>query len=232
MNEALIEWLPHRDEYISEILDFEKRPANQQCSQCQLQEGRFRCKECFSQAPLCQDCCFTTHLNAPFHHIEKWTGQFFDKTSLNQEGFILHLGHGGQPCPTDYTGWDNKEPQPGSSDEDMGEGEGEEGVPFASWEKQDRRCLVIVDTSGVHQLRVGWCRCDAAAEPHIQLLRHRLFPASMKRPSTAFTFSLLEYFHIDSVECKTSASSFFSKLRRLTNNSHPNSVPVSQAIAI
>jgi hypothetical protein len=36
----------------------------------------------------------------------------------------------------------------------------------------------------------------------------------------------LDYFHIDSMECKTSASSFFSKLRRLTNSSNPLSVPV------
>lgn len=116
--------------------------------------------------------------------------------------------------------------QPGSSDEE-GEGEGEgDGMPLGGWERQDKRCLVIIDTSGVHQLHIRWCRCEAAAEPHIQLLRNRFFPASIKWPSTAFTFSLLDHFHIDSVECKTSASSFFSKLRRLTNSSSPHSVPV------
>ena len=107
----------------------------------------------------------------------------------------------------------------------MGEDSGD-GVPLAGWEKQDRQCLVIVDTSGVHQLHIGWCWCKAAAEPHIQLLCNCYFPASTKRPSTAFTFSLLDYFHIDSVECKTSALSFFSKLQRLTNSSSPHSVPV------
>lgn len=170
----------------------------------------------------------------PLHHIEKWTGQFFGATSLNQEGFVLHLGHGGEPCPVNDTGRGGQEAQPGSADEDGGEGEDEgegagDGVPLAGWEKQDRRCLVIVDTLGVHQLRIGWCQCKTAEEPHIQLLRNRFFPASIKRPSTAFTFSLLDYFHIDSVECKTSALSFFSKLRRLTNNSSPHSVPVCGA---
>lgn len=193
------------------------------CLRCQSQQGYLRCKECFSQALLCQSCCFTIHHNTPLHHIEKWTGQFFCTTSLNQEGFILYLGHGGKPCPEDNTSGETHEDQLVGSDE--GEDE-DDGVPLTAWEKQDKRCLVIIDTLGVHQLRVSWCRCNTAAEPHIQLLKNHLFPASIKRPSTAFTFSLLDYFHIDSVECKTSASSFFSKLRRLTNSSSPHSVPV------
>lgn len=192
---------------------------------CQSQQGCFRCKECFSQALLCRSCCFVTHRNMPLHHIEKWTGQFFDATSLNKEGFILFLGHGGEPCPANHMEGGGQESQAQDSDEEDEEEEGDE-EPLTGWEKQDKRCLVIVDTSGVHQLHISWCQCKTAAEPHVQLLRSRFFPASIKRPSTAFTFSLLDYFHIDSVECKTSASSFFSKLRRLTNASSPHSVPV------
>lgn len=225
----LPEWLPLRDSYISEVLDLEKPPADQSCSGCKSQQGYFRCRECSSKGLLCCSCCFTIHRNMPLHRIEKWTGKFFDATSLNQEGFILYLGHGGEPCPATYTGRDGQETHPGSSDEegDGGGGGGEDdGTPLAGWEKQDKRCLVIVDTSGVHQLRISWCQCKTATEPHIQLLRNRFFPASAIRPSTAFTFSLLDYFHVDSVECKTSASSFFSKLRRLTNGPSPHSVPV------
>ena len=230
-HETLLELLACRTCYISEIIDLEGPPADQLCFWCQSQQGYFRCKSCFSQALLCRSCCFTIHHHAPLHHIEKWTGKFFNATSLNQEGFILYLGHGGEPCPASHTGRDGKEAQLGSSDEDDGEREDESnGVPLAAWEKQDKHCLVIVDTSGVHQLCIGWCQCTTAAEPHIQLLRSRLFPATIKRPSTAFTFSLLDYFHIDSVECKTSASSFFSKLCRLTNNSNPHSVPVCRII--
>jgi len=225
IHDTLSQWLPFRDSYISEILDLEKLPANQTCSRCQTQQGFFRCKECFSQDILCYACCFIVHRNMPLHHIEKWTGQFFDATSLNQEGFILHLGHGGEPCPGNSTRRGQQGTQPGSSDEGEEEG-GEDEVLLTGWEQPDRQCLVIVDISGVHQLRIDWCQCKTAAEPHIQLLRNRLFPASIKRPSTAFTFSLLDHFHIDSVECKTSASSFFSKLRRLTNASSPHSVPV------
>ena len=167
----------------------------------------------------------------PLHHIEKWTGKFFSATSLTQEGFVLHLGHHGEPCTQDQHRKSGQGGQAGGLDKDdfegesKGEGEGG-GVPLAEQERKNVECLVIIDTSGVHQLHIGWCQCKAAAEPHIQLLRNRFFPASMKRPSTAFTFSLLDYFHIDAVECKTSASSFFSKLQRLTNSSSPHSVPV------
>ena len=176
-HETLLEWLPYQDHYISEIIDLEKPPANQLCAKCRSQQGFFQCKECFSHALLCQNCCFAIHHDTPLHHIDKWTGRFFDETSLNQEGFVLYLGHGGEACPTNHTRGDAGEVHHGSSDEGEGEGEGEgdgdgDGVPLAAWEKQDRRCLVIVNTSGVHQLRIGWCRCETAAEPHIQLLRN------------------------------------------------------------
>ena len=190
-----------------------------------MQQGSFRCKECFSQSLFCRSCCFAVHRNMPLHHIEKWTGRFFGATSLNQEGFVLYLGHHGEPCPKNWHGKSGQRTQVGSSDEDSWEGD-DGSVPLAGWEKKDGQCLVIIDTTGVHQLCIGWCQCETAVEPHIQLLRNRFFPASMKQPSTAFTFSLLDYYHIDSVECKTSASSFFSKLRRLTNSSSPHSVPV------
>ncbi|KIK73637.1 hypothetical protein PAXRUDRAFT_177903, partial [Paxillus rubicundulus Ve08.2h10] len=51
-----------------------------------------------------------------------------------------------------------------------------------------------------------------------------LFPASISRPETAFTFNVLDHYRIDNLECKTTATSFFSKLLRLTPKGTP--VPV------
>jgi len=84
-----------------------------------------------------------------------------------------------------------------------------------------------VDVLGVFQHRLRWCQCQQAEPAYAQLLRLGLYPASIERPETAFTFSLLDYFHIDAVECKTSANNFFNKLRRLTNSLFPHDVPVS-----
>jgi hypothetical protein len=141
---------------------------------------------------------------------------------LNAEGFILHLGHGGSPCPANVAS--AAEPE---ATED-GECDGVDEVLLEGWEPRDKRTLVIVDVSGVHQLIISWCCCQGAPDHGVQLFQHSLFPASTSRPSTAFTFAVLEYFHVDAVECKTSASNFFNKLRRLTDFSSPQSVPVSK----
>lgn len=88
--------------------------------------------------------------------------------------------------------------------------------------------VCIVDVLGVFYHRLRWCCCPGAEPAYAQLLRLGLYPASIDRPETAFTVSLLDYFHIDAVECKTSANNFYNKLRRLTNSLFPDSVPVSK----
>ena len=178
--------------------------------------------DCFGQALLCHSCCLEVHSSLPFHSIEKWTGAFFKKTSLNTEGFILHLGHGGLCCPANATS------AMGCVAED-GKDDGVDEILLEAWEPRDTRTLVVVDVSRVHQLVVSWCCCQGAPDHGTQLFQHRLFPASITRPSTAFTFAVLEYFHVDAVECKTSAFNFSNKLRRLTDFSSPQSVPVHTA---
>jgi hypothetical protein len=78
---------------------------------------------------------------------------------------------------------------------------------------------------GVHKHRVRWCACKDDDKRHLMLFKMGLFSASIERPKTAFTFQCLDYFHLDSMECRTPAN-FFNKLRRLTNNTFPESVSV------
>lgn len=47
---------------------------------------------------LCEDCCRTTHKFLPLHRVETWQGDHFEQAWLWQNGIILHLGHGGEPC--------------------------------------------------------------------------------------------------------------------------------------
>ena len=133
----------------------------------------------------------------------------------------MHLGHGGSGCPANIT------PPTGPEVDDDGERDVVKEVLLEAWEPRNKKAMVIVDISGVHQLVVGWCCCQDAPDHATQLFEYDLFPASTSLPSTAFTFAVLEYFHVDAVECKTSASNFYSKLRRLTEFSSPQSVPVS-----
>jgi hypothetical protein len=86
--------------------------------------------------------------------------------------------------------------------------------------------ITIIDRSGVHEIGVRWCCCSNAPERDIQLMAAGLFPATFRNPKTAFTFRALEEFHLDNLECKTTPSQFFSRLRRLTSDEFPNAVPV------
>jgi hypothetical protein len=152
--------------------------------------------------------------------VEKWSGTCFLRTTLYTEGFILHIGHGGNECESGLQDWINE------PDHDLGQSVEEEDPTVPN-----DTVLVIVHSTGVFQHTVRWCTCSSAPKHDIQLLRSALFPASMKLPHTAFTFDVLDHFYFDSMECKTSANSFFMKLRRLTNSTFPDLVQVQSIYA-
>ena len=93
-------------------------------------------------------------------------------------------------------------------------------------DKDSDPVITIVDRSGVHEIGVRWCCCLNAPEHDMQLMAAGLFPATFRNPKTAFTFRVLEEFHLDNLECKTTPSQFISRLRRLTSDEFPNTVPV------
>lgn len=175
---------------------------------------------------VCRGCTLVVHRHQPFHRLEIWNGSSFSKSSLFKLGFVLHVGHGGQQCPCG-----------GDEDDDPWEDEeldGETGFCADEWvehpEEKTRKgpanVLVIVDSLGVFQHREHWCHCGDAPGHDLQLFREGLFPSSLEHPSSAFTFSVLDHFYIDAMECKTAAQSFYRKLCRLSNNAFPNNVPV------
>lgn len=55
--------------------------------------------------------------------------------------------------------------------------------------------LMVFDLSGAHRLVVQYCDCDRPPPKRVQLLRSRWFPATIERPSTAFAFDILDFFH-------------------------------------
>jgi hypothetical protein len=93
-------------------------------------------------------------------------------------------------------------------------------------DKDGNPIITVVDRSGVHEIGVSWCCCPEAPGHDIQLMMAGLFPATFHNPKTAFMFQVLGDFHLDNLECKTMPSQFFSRLRRLTNDEFPNTVPV------
>ncbi|KAG1880691.1 hypothetical protein C8R48DRAFT_744866 [Suillus tomentosus] len=95
-------------------------------------------------------------------------------------------------------------------------------MPFI---KNNKAMTTIVDKSGAHTHIVKYCTCPEATIADIQLFNMGLFPASFVEPKTAFTFNVLNNFLLDNLECGTSATNYYSKLRRMTMSVFPHLVP-------
>ncbi|KAF8442225.1 hypothetical protein L210DRAFT_3397494 [Boletus edulis BED1] len=78
--------------------------------------------------------------------------------------------------------------------------------------------FVIINGNGIHAVTLRFCGCKFADSHIQQLLRYRLFPASTDKPRTAATFSVMEEFHLLSLESKVSAHHYYSALARRGNN--------------
>ncbi|KAG1759239.1 hypothetical protein EDD22DRAFT_981115 [Suillus occidentalis] len=222
-NDFLREYLPWRDEYISVLLGLEQQINNGQCEDCGGGEGLIRCLSCSGEHAWCSSCAVKAHQHNPFHNLQLWNGKFYQSTTLRDQGYIVYLGHGGRPCPH-FQQQSNPPPWSdlGAMEDVFGHGEGD-----TIYETQlGLSNLVIVHSTGVYSHRVSWCQCPGAEmDRHLHLLKARLFPASITRPQSAFTFDVLDNFLIDALECKTSAMSFYQKLRRFTNNAFPHKIP-------
>jgi hypothetical protein len=184
--------------------------------------------------------------------VENWTGTHFKQAWLCQVGVEIHLGHHGNPCPCRSDGGadgglvdaagngaggnagedeDDEDYIDVSGDEEedlMEDVIGAHGLPRLTGED----VCVVVDKSGVHRLRVRPCICSTGAALDLQFIDMGLFPASLKKIRTAFTFGVLDDFRMDNLECKTAGSRYFNKLKRLTSNAFPHSVPVGPYLRI
>jgi len=78
-------------------------------------------------------------------------------------------------------------------------------------DKDGNLVVTVINRSGVHKIGVRWCCCLDAPERDMQMLAAGLFPATFRNPKTAFTFRVLEEFHLDNLECKTMPSLLRSK---------------------
>jgi hypothetical protein len=216
-NDFLRDWLPFRDQYLYEMLTIEALRPDSKCAACGRQDPTIRCTDCFGSPGFCKPCIVVSHRSLPFHRIQTWNGKCFLKSSLLEEGFTLYIGHGGQPCP--------------SSQQEVVEWEDEMDLDTNSTDPLEedivrQTTMTIVHSSGIFQHHVQFCTCSGPIQKHIQLFREGLFPASITNPKTCFTFDVLDHFHMDAMECKSSAMSFYQKLKRFTNNIHPTTVPV------
>lgn len=90
--------------------------------------------------------------------------------------------------------------------------------------------FTVVDLSGVHSVHLSYCGCLGSPERRVQLLRQAWFPASMKTPETAFTFDLLNTFHLLNLQSKTALYDFWNAIRHKSDNSGTRETKVSMLI--
>ncbi|KAG2750180.1 hypothetical protein P692DRAFT_20874680 [Suillus brevipes Sb2] len=78
--------------------------------------------------------------------------------------------------------------------------------------------FVVVDIHGIHEIGLDFCGCETAQIHYKQLICARWFPATSKKPQTATTFALMEFFHLLTFESKVSTYEFYHSIARRTDN--------------
>lgn len=78
--------------------------------------------------------------------------------------------------------------------------------------------FVVMDTTGIHDVALDFCGCESAQSHIKQLLRARLFPATVVDLKTAATFRVLEKYQLLSFKSKASTYEYYQCLVRLTDN--------------
>jgi hypothetical protein len=103
-------------------------------------------------------------------------------------GIQIFLGHNGDPCPI-----------AGDTIKDF----------------------TIIDINGIRCIDIQFCGCYGTAggsHNRTQLLRAGLFPSTHLRPITAFTFDVLDTFHLLTLQGKTNAYDFYLTLAHKSDN--------------
>ena len=77
--------------------------------------------------------------------------------------------------------------------------------------------LMVFNLSGAHRLVVKYCDCQRRVPKHVQLLRARWFPAMIERPSTAFAFNILNFFHKLQNHSKCNPYDFYNAIIQRTD---------------
>ena len=99
-------------------------------------------------------------------------------------------------------------------------------APYQACLTAQQRLMVIIHTNGIHQVRVGVCRCLHAPELRTQLLRHTWWPATVTDPQTCATREALSLFHTLNLNGNLTGTDFYRGLESLTDSRRILDLPV------
>lgn len=202
----LLEWTREVDGFLAEMLRLEGRGEfkTDLCTSCQAAMASFRCRDCQDLHLYCCSCSVKQHERNPFHHIMVCitTVNFTTAAHDTPQSWTKDCF---SPTTLKIMGLRLQ----------LGHPIGEHCVNPVQPKGDD---FTVIDTTGVHSIAVDFCGCGHAQSHTVQLLRHRLFPATTTYPQTAATFRVLEAFHLLSNQSKISAMEYYASLARLSNN--------------
>lgn len=164
------------------------------------------CEDCSDPRLTCSNCFVDQHVGTPFHWARRWDKEagFFSKVDISKvmhpKNYAIPLGHDGSHCP-----------------HHRGDLEPPDGVKFT-----------VVDFNGIHGTRILFCTCDKSPPRHIQLVRAKMLPASVRAPETAATFGVLRSYRAHDLAAKGTAQDFLRATQRMTDNVLSDAVQVSQ----
>ncbi|VDB87033.1 unnamed protein product [Peniophora sp. CBMAI 1063] len=138
-------------------------------------------------AVLCQTCVARSHFMTPFHRIEKVNGPFWERVQRKED-----IGISVQ----------------------LGHDAGEE-----CFMPKIVRNFSVMHTNGIHRMTVKFCRCRTGEhlDEYTQLLRARLWPATIDEPLTATTFEAMDDFSRLSLLGRLSAYDYYKAMRACTD---------------
>jgi hypothetical protein len=122
------------------------------------------------------------------NEFQKWNGTFFEDSALKELGLRMQLGH---PI----------------------------GEKCLNPERATDDDFTVISAHAIQSITIDFCGCGKSSQDHVtQLLRARLFPATVKYPKTAATFDCLETFEKLSYISKISAFEFYHTASRLSDD--------------
>jgi hypothetical protein len=133
--------------------------------------------------------------------MQAWNGHFFAGTTLRQLGLVIQLGHSPDPKKSPDS------PQP---------------EKLCLCPRRARTGFVVVDVDSVQEVEIAYCQCqhtDIVGDSWQQLMRRRLFPATIIEPHTAFTFRCLAFFHNLTLHGKLTPYEYYIAVERNTDGS-------------
>lgn len=152
--------------------------------------AEYRCEDCVPCELLCRRCFLHVHGLHPFHRVQRYTGRDFVKTTLQEIGLVIQLGHSPhEQCP----------------------------VPAIA--PRNALVLHTNGHHPVNLLFCNCDKVHQSGDRVQQLLRAELYPATLTDPTTYCTFRMLEQFHVLTLQSKISAYDYYISLEKITDNS-------------